>query len=479
MPQESWKEQDNEPILDPLGSLLSEWTDPEAEEEEFRSDFFRGVEGRRKKAAFVLMSIWAVVAFLHLVSWGIWAIIGFSVLLALQTLRLITAKPEAEPEALTEAELSHAPSVSLLVAAKNEQAVIQNLVTQLCSLDYPVDKLDIWIIDDQSTDKTPAILDKLATQYEQLNVIHRPSGASGGKSGALNEVLTLTKGDIIGVFDADALIPQDLLRRVAPHFKQERMGAVQVRKAIANPDVNFWTKGQAVEMALDAYFQQQRIVTGGLGELRGNGQFVSRQALDSCGGWNEQTITDDLDLTIRLHLDNWKIGVLVNTPVEEEGVTSAIALWHQRNRWAEGGYQRYLDYWRFIISEPLGFSKKVDLVAFWLMQYILPTAAVPDIVMAIARHHLPMLTPLTGVALSLSGFGMYKGLRRLQAPENFSLSQFFNYLGQSLRGTLYMVHWLVIMPCVTARMAIRPKRLKWVKTVHAGTMEEELEFERG
>ena len=479
MPQESWKEQDNEPILDPLGSLLSEWTDPEAEEEEFRSDFFRGVEGRRKKAAFVLMSIWAVVAFLHLVSWGIWAIIGFSVLLALQTLRLITAKPEAEPEALTEAELSHAPSVSLLVAAKNEQAVIQNLVTQLCSLDYPVDKLDIWIIDDQSTDKTPAILDKLATQYEQLNVIHRPSGASGGKSGALNEVLTLTKGDIIGVFDADALIPQDLLRRVAPLFQQERMGAVQVRKAIANPDVNFWTKGQAVEMALDAYFQQQRIVTGGLGELRGNGQFVSRQALDSCGGWNEQTITDDLDLTIRLHLDNWKIGVLVNTPVEEEGVTSAIALWHQRNRWAEGGYQRYLDYWRFIISEPLGFSKKVDLVAFWLMQYILPTAAVPDIVMAIARHHLPMLTPLTGVALSLSGFGMYKGLRRLQAPENFSLSQFFNYLGQSLRGTLYMVHWLVIMPCVTARMAIRPKRLKWVKTVHAGTMEEELEFERG
>ena len=183
MPQESWKEQDNEPILDPLASLLSEWSDPEAEEEEFRSDFFRGVEGRRKKAAFVLMSIWAVVAFLHLVSWGIWAIIGFSVLLALQTLRLITAKPEAEPEALTEAELSHAPSVSLLVAAKNEEVVIQNLVTQLCSLDYPVDKLDIWIIDDQSTDKTPAILDKLATQYEQLNVIHRPSGASGGKWG--------------------------------------------------------------------------------------------------------------------------------------------------------------------------------------------------------------------------------------------------------------------------------------------------------
>lgn len=476
MPQEFWKDEDTDNTLDPISSLLSEWTDPEAEEEEFRSDFFMGGEGRRKKAAFVLMLIWAVVIGLHSVSWGIWAIVGFAVLLAIQTIRLISAKPEPETEPLTEEALKTAQSVSLLVAAKNEEAVIEQLVLQLCNLDYPKEKLDIWVIDDYSTDKTPQILDQLALQHPQLNVIHRPMGAGGGKSGALNEVLPLAKGDILGVFDADALVPSDLLRRVVPLFQQERMGAVQVRKAIANPDENFWTKGQTVEMALDAYFQQQRIVTGGLGELRGNGQFVARKALDSCGGWNEQTITDDLDLTIRLHLDNWKIGILMNPAVGEEGVTTAIALWHQRNRWAEGGYQRYLDYWRFIVSEPLGVKKRVDLVAFLLMQYILPTAAVPDFVMAIARHHLPMLTPLTGVALSLSGFGMYKGLRRLHSSSEFTFPQFLNYLGQSLLGTLYMVHWLVIMPCVTTRMAIRPKRLKWVKTVHAGTAEETLEF---
>lgn len=89
-------------------------------------------------------------------------------------------------------------------------------------------------------------------------------------------------------------------------------------------------------MILDSYFQQQRIALGGIGELRGNGQFVRRSALDQCGGWNEETITDDLDLTIRLHLDNWKIGFLLNPAVNEEGVTKAIALWHQRSRWAEG-----------------------------------------------------------------------------------------------------------------------------------------------
>jgi len=474
MSQNRWPENEPDAPLDPLASLFSDWTDPEMEEEEFRSDFFQGLEGRRKKAAFVLMAIWGLVITLHSVSWGAILVLLLTVLLFLQALRLILAKPDPVPPRLTESNLSQARSVSLLVAAKNEESVIRNLVDQLCHLDYPTEKYDVWIIDDHSTDKTPQILDELVNQYAHLQVIHRPAGAGGGKSGALNEVLPLCRGDIIGVFDADAQIPADLLRQVVPYFDQEKVGAVQVRKAIANSDDNFWTRGQTTEMALDIYFQQQRIVTGGMGELRGNGQFVSRQALASCGGWNEQTITDDLDLTIRLHLDDWKIAVLVNPPVQEEGVTTAIALWHQRNRWAEGGYQRYLDYWRWIMGQPMGWPKKLDLFSFMLMQYLLPTAAIPDFLMALTRHHLPLLTPLTYVVISLSGWGMYQGLNRLELQSSQPRPSLVSRLGQTIFGTLYMLHWLVIMPCVTARMAIRPKRLKWVKTVHAGNQDESL-----
>jgi 1,2-diacylglycerol 3-beta-glucosyltransferase len=90
-----------------------------------------------------------------------------------------------------------------------------------------------------------------------------------------------------------------------------------------------------------------------------NGQFVRRSALNRCGGWNEQTITDDLDLTIRLHIDNWKINVLNFPAVAEEGVTTAIALWHQRNRSAEGGFQRYLDYWKAILKSPMPCRKSL------------------------------------------------------------------------------------------------------------------------
>jgi 1,2-diacylglycerol 3-beta-glucosyltransferase len=472
MPPSPWTDHESESNFDPLHSLLPDWDDPEAEEEDFRNDFFQYSGGRRQKAAFVLMMLWLVVISLHLIAWGSLFVLALMALLALQALRLMLARPEMAPAPLGESEPDRYQSLSLLVAAKNEAAVIRQLVAQLCSLNYPADNYDVWIVDDHSTDQTPQILDELTRQYPQLRVIHRPAGATGGKSGALNEVLQQASGAIIGVFDADAQVPADLLRQVVPYFEQERLGAVQVRKAIANQDVNFWTKGQGAEMALDTYFQQQRIVTGGIGELRGNGQFVSRQALEDCGGWNEQTITDDLDLTIRLHLQNWKVAVLSHPPVAEEGVTSAMALWHQRNRWAEGGYQRYLDYWRWIRSQPMGWRKKMDLLSFMLMQYLLPTAAVPDAMMALIRHHWPLMAPLTTVAVSFSFWGMYRGLRRLQPRPHLSPWEQVHLLAQTLQGTLYMLHWLVIMPCVTARMAVRPKRLKWVKTVHAGASEE-------
>jgi len=194
---------------------------------------------------------------------------------------------------------------------------------------------------------------------------------------------------------------------------------------------------------------------------------VRRTALEGCGGWNEQTITDDLDLAFRLHLKQWEIEVLGCSAVEEEGVTSAIALWHQRNRWAEGGSQRYLDYWRLLVNNRMGTGKTLDLVMFMLIQYILPTATVPDFMMAIARNRPPVLTPVTSLSVTLSLMGMFIGLRRVRT-EKFGVYAFFVTLLQTLRGTFYMFHWLIVMASATARISVRPKRLKWVKTVHQG-----------
>lgn len=471
MPENSWLQDDSGDELDPISSLLSE-----LDEEEFENEFFfQGLEGRRSKAALVLTFLWSGTIALHLVSWGSWFIFGLAGLLGIQSMRFLLARPLKTLQPLLPGEQANLPYISLLVAAKNEEFVISNLVKMLCNLDYPQDRYEVWVIDDHSTDGTPKLLDQLAEAYPQLKVLHRPESAGGGKSGALNQVLPLTKGEIVGVFDADAQVTKDLLQRVLPLFKQPEIGAVQVRKAIANASQNFWTKGQMAEMALDSYIQQQRIAIGGIGELRGNGQFMRRLALERCGGWNEETITDDLDLTIRLHLDKWDIGFLDCPPVEEEGVTTALALWHQRNRWGEGGYQRYLDYWRLIASNRMGTMKTLDLFSFMIIQYLLPAAAIPDCLMAIARNRPPILTPLTALALALPLIGMFKGLRRY-SQEPLTVSNFFLTVWQTLRGTFYMLHWMLMIASITARISVRPKRLKWVKTVHEGSGEESFEF---
>lgn len=422
-------------------------------------------QNRRGKAAATLTIIWGGTITLHFVSWGIWFVVGLTGLLSLQALRILLTRSRQQPEPLPSNPEQEVPFVSLMVAAKNEESVIGNLVKNLCNLDYPSHCYELWVIDDNSTDQTPLILEKLVQEYSQLNVLRRCANAGGGKSGALNQALPLTKGEILGVFDADAQVTPDLLRHVVPLFNPQQVGAVQLRKAIANATENFWTRSQEAEMALDAYFQRQRISCGGIGELRGNGQFVRREALEHCGGWNEETITDDLDLTIRLHLDQWDIEFLSSPPVYEEGVTHVKALWHQRNRWAEGGYQRYLDYWPLIIRNRMGTLKTIDLFGFWITQYILPTAAIPDLMLSLLQRRLPITTPLTILTITLSLFGMFFGLRRISATQPMMI---LSQLIQTVRGTLYMLHWLVVVGSTNTRISIRPKRLKWVKTVHQG-----------
>ena len=474
MPNQNQNNDQTSSESDPITSLINEFSDPQWEEEEFIHDFFQGLSGRRKKAALALSVIWIVTITLHLVSWSWLIMIFLAIFITIQALRLMFAKVKTTSS--TTDSIESFPKISLLVAAKNEEPVISKLVTMLANLDYPEQLYEFWVINDNSSDRTGEILDRLSEQYSQLKVVHRDNQAKGGKSGALNQVLPMTNGDIVGVFDADAIIPVDLLQKIVPYFRDEKTGAIQVRKAISNEEENFWTKGQSAEMALDSYFQQQRIACGGIGELRGNGQFVRRLALESCGGWNEETITDDLDLTIRLHLDNWNIGIVFHPTVEEEGVKKAIALWHQRSRWAEGGYQRYLDYWRFILSTRLNWQKKFDLFYFFLIQYIFPTAAIPDLLMTVMNHDLPLIAPLTSISLIAAFWGMFVGLKRSYPSLKFSLSQQITLSGKSILGMIYLTHWFVVMPTTTMRMSIRQKRLKWVKTVHEGTAEDNLEL---
>ncbi|MEM6500395.1 MAG: glycosyltransferase family 2 protein [Cyanobacteria bacterium P01_C01_bin.89] len=440
-------------------------------------------EGRRRKAALVLFAVWGLVLALHYSDSGQLLVWGLTAIASVHLFRLLIGKPDhivlpaAEDSAVDGSDAL--PFVSVLVSAKDEEAVVGRLVEQLDQVDYPRDHYEAVVIDDASGDRTPALLDELAGKSQSVIAVHRKPGAGGGKSGALNAVIPQTKGDILAIFDADAQFSPDLFRRVVPLFQSATLGAVQLQKSVAQTVLNqperhnLWVQGQTAEMQLDCCLQQQRISADGIGELRGNGQFLRRAALDDCRGFNEETITDDLDLTLRLHLKGWNIEAVTEPAVIEEGVTTAKALWHQRNRWAEGGYQRYLDYWQSLGRNQMGSAKTFDMAMFCVFQYLLPQAVIPDVLMAIFRQEATVLTPLLTLTFGFSTAMMFMGLRRgaiarskTSNPSSFSLGKI---LMQTAVGSVYMAHWFVVISTMGIRISIRPKRLKWVKTVHQGS----------
>jgi 1,2-diacylglycerol 3-beta-glucosyltransferase len=412
-------------------------------------DFTRHPTGNRQfRARLVLAIWWGFIALWHLVPILAWTLTG---LIAWYILRLWKQPPPNIPSE----PITAFPLISILVPCRNEAVVVRDLVANLYQIDYP--HLELWIADDQSTDGTGEVLRSLQAEYPQLFVYQRPPGATPGKSAVLNELFSRCHGDLILVFDADAQVEPNFLIQTLPYFHEERTGALQVRRVVVNATANWLTRCQQTEMLLDSYYQQQRVMIGGTGELRGNGLMLRRSALVACGGWNEETITDDLDLTFRLHLADWEIAFVGECPVYEEGVTSLPALWRQRQRWAEGGFQRYLDYGELLVNR-LGSAKALDQGAFFIIQYLLPLGLFPDLALAWGLGHGPVLGFLTPLATVLGFWGMVQGQNQFAPKDRLTV------LKNALWGTIYFAHWLPVMIFTLLRMALFPKRLNWVKT---------------
>ena len=359
--------------------------------------------------------------------------------------------------------LNDIPTLDILVAARDEQNVIARLVERLVSLDYPSEKLKIYIIDDGSVDNTPYILKKLSQKYERLNIISRSKNDGGGKSGALNHALQFISGEWVFILDADAQLKNDTLQRVLSFAQNGSWSAVQLRKSVINTSKNFLTTCQGIEMAMDAYFQVGRLYSAGISELRGNGQLVRKDILLNCGSFNENTVTDDLDLSLRLILSQSKIGIFWDPPVMEEAVEDIFALFRQRQRWAEGGLQRFFDYGRELILSKLTFIQKFDLTYFFILQYALPIIALVDLIICIVFYKSPIYWPVSLTAFTLSAsaswFGCHKKHEGPVLPTN------------SIKMSLYLFylsHWFIVIPLVTLKMSIFPKKIIWKKTTHLG-----------
>jgi 1,2-diacylglycerol 3-beta-glucosyltransferase len=359
------------------------------------------------------------------------------------------------------------PSVDIFIAAKNESRVIENTVRNFFKLDYS--KFDVWVIDDCSDDSMPEILQRLRGEFDRLHVVTRTAGSRPGKSAALNEALPLARGEVVAVFDADAYVAPDFLRKILPVLDGDRIGAVQAQKRIFEHQKGFLPDCQASEYAVDTYFQMGRDLIGGAVELRGNGELIKREALIDVGGWNNLSITDDLDLSMRLLVAKWDIRFCPNAPVFEEAVPTIKGLLRQRRRWAEGSIRRYLDY-IFPLNSPtrLSLVDRLDTLAFF-SYFAVPALMCLEIMsetVALAtggQTHGRMLILIAMVVLAISLINFFIAIRLYR---NKTLWQ---AIVHTLEVNVYVfAHWMPVVMYSFLRILSGRGASKWHRTEHAG-----------
>jgi 1,2-diacylglycerol 3-beta-glucosyltransferase len=269
--------------------------------------------------------------------------------------------------------------VSVIVPAKNEAAVIEPTVRGLNALDFADSagrpRYEVIVVDDGSTDGTAAILERLSREFP-LRIVRTPDG-SIGKAAALNLATAQARGDLIAVFDADARVAPDYLRTLVAELTDDRVGGVQGRRAVYNGAQNQLTRKQEDEYRLFLHASQQaRAMFGGMVTFVGNGLLVRRSALDDVGGWNEEALTEDIDLSMRLHLWGWTIAYSPDALVWEEAVPTLREYIRQRTRWVEGGMFCLGEHLPAILFARFGLFKRADMVLFLTGSLIFALSAI-------------------------------------------------------------------------------------------------------
>lgn len=234
------------------------------------------------------------------------------------------------------------PLVTVQLPIYNEQYVAERLIAAACALDYPRDRLEVQVLDD-STDETREIAWATVRRYQAAGFpvrhLHRADRA-GFKAGALQAGLAQARGDLIAIFDADFVPPPDFLRRTVSAFADVRVGCVQARWAHLNDNYSTLTRAQA--LGLDGYFaveQTARHLSGAFLCFNGTAGIWRRACIEDAGGWQSDTLTEDLDLSYRAQLRGWRFVYLPDVAVPGELPVQMDAFKRQQSRWAAGGLQ--------------------------------------------------------------------------------------------------------------------------------------------
>ena len=245
-------------------------------------------------------------------------------------------------------DLANAPKVTVQLPMYNEMYVAERIIETCAEIDYPRDKFQIQVLDD-STDETKDIIAnkcaEIAARGINIQHIHR-TDRTGYKAGALDCAMDKVEGEFIAIFDADFVPSKDFLLRTIPYFT-ENVGVVQTRWGHLNKSYSLLTELQA--FGLNGHFaieQGGRNASGHYINFNGTAGVWRRATIDDAGGWEHDTITEDLDLSYRAQMKGWRFVYLEEVESPAELPITMSALKSQQHRWMKGGAEVFIKMWK-------------------------------------------------------------------------------------------------------------------------------------
>jgi len=368
------------------------------------------------------------------------------------------------------------PTFSVVVGARDEAAVLRQLVIDVSRQDYrtadSTPLFELVVVDDRSTDGTAEAVLTAAEEQGIGNITRvverRGDGLPDGKGAALTAAQPeICGGDVVLVLDADARLEPWFLRRAAGYFAAGA-NAVTARRRILDAGSGWLPGAQADEQTLDGELNRGRWSMGGCSEFRGNGIMVRRELLSRVGGWRAEALCEDIDLSSRIAAAaGERVAWALDAEVWEEPVRTGGDLWRQRLRWAEGAFRRAFEHGPAVMtSSELPLAARLDFATY------VGQLAVPPVVLGAAAASLvtgrrKALVSLVAGYLGISALLGWDSLRWEHGAEGRPLGT-RERLGRALRVSMFNGLWLFVVPRALFDLALRRGPIRYVKMDHDG-----------
>jgi cellulose synthase/poly-beta-1,6-N-acetylglucosamine synthase-like glycosyltransferase len=337
------------------------------------------------------------------------------------------------------------PPITVQLPMFNEMYVAQRVIEGACQIDWPRDKMQIQVLDD-STDESAEIAraccEKMRRQGFNIDYVHR-TNRTGYKAGALAAAMPEVTGEFIVIFDADFVPTRDMVRKCIDHFTDPNVGCVQTRWDHMNRSQSMLTRSQAI--FLDGHFMVEHISRNRSGRFinfNGTAGIWRRKTIDDAGGWQHDTLTEDMDLSFRAQMRGWQFVYLPDVLAPAELPPEMTSFKQQQHRWTKGQVQTAVKLLPSILKAPLPWFVKLEA----LFQMTCTIAYIPAILLSLVLFPVwdldPQLFYTPGKIIPLAVASFF-GILTCSAGSFYMLSQ--KAAGRSTFTTMLMVPWLMAL----------------------------------